>query len=199
MRSGAHTREEIVAAADELFYRGGFEHTSFAVIAEQVGISRGNFYHHFKSKDEILAAVIEARQAATRAMIAGWEAQETTPLDRIGCFVRIVITNGEAIRQFGCPVGTLTSELAKLDHACWDQARGVFTIFRRWLAAQFAALGNDEQRADELAMHVLAFRQGVATVFNAFGDEAFVEREVDRMNRWLAEHSRPGDDEMRSE
>lgn len=193
--SGARTRTEIVAAADELFYRRGFEHTSFAVIAEQVGISRGNFYHHFKSKDEILAAVIEARQAATREMIAGWERQEATPLGRIGCYVRIVIANGAAIRHFGCPVGTMTSELAKLDHHCLDQARGVFVIFRQWLADQFAALGNDRERAGDLAMHVLAFSQGVATLLNAFGDNAFVEREVARMNQWLADNARPRDDE----
>lgn len=193
MTGGVQTRREIVAAADELFYRRGFEHTSFAVIAEQVGISRGNFYHHFKSKDEILAAVIEARQAATREMIVGWEAQEKSPLGRIRCFVRIVITNGEAIRHFGCPVGTLTSELAKLDHACVDQARGVFDIFRQWLADQFVALGHDRARAGEFAMHVLAFSQGVATLFNAFGDEVFVEREVERMNQWLEEHAQPGD------
>ena len=48
------TRETIVEAADDLFYRQGFEHTSFSDIAERVQISRGNFYYHFKSKDEIL-------------------------------------------------------------------------------------------------------------------------------------------------
>lgn len=193
--SGVQTREKIVIAADELFYQRGFEHTSFATIAERVGISRGNFYHHFRSKDEILAAVIEARQAATREMIAGWEALEPTPLGRIGRFVRIVITHGEAIRQFGCPVGTLTSELAKIDHACMDQARGVFDIFRRWLAGQFAALGHERQGADDLAMHVLAFSQGVATVFNAFGDKVFVEREVERMTYWLETTTKPGRNE----
>ena len=54
------TREEIVDAADQLFYRQGYEHTSFADIAQAVQISRGNFYHHFKSKDEILDAVIQS-------------------------------------------------------------------------------------------------------------------------------------------
>lgn len=190
MATGLKTREQIVAAADDLFYERGFEHTSFAIIAERVGISRGNFYHHFKSKDAILAAVIEARQAATRKLIADWEAQEPTPLGRIECFVRIVITNGEAIRQFGCPVGTLTSELAKLDHACVDQAREVFEIFRRWLTDQFAALGHGPDRADDLAMHILAFGQGVATMFNAFGDAVFVEREVERTYRWLETNAR---------
>ena len=47
------TRDQIVEAADRLFYRQGYEHTSFADIADAVQISRGNFYYHFKSKDEI--------------------------------------------------------------------------------------------------------------------------------------------------
>jgi len=45
-----HTRDEIVQAADQLFYQQGFEHTSFADIAEIVQISRGNFYYHSKPK-----------------------------------------------------------------------------------------------------------------------------------------------------
>ena len=40
---------EVVAEADRLFYEQGFDHTSFAAIADGVGISRGNFYHHFKT------------------------------------------------------------------------------------------------------------------------------------------------------
>ena len=47
------TRAQIVEAADQLFYERGFEHTSFADIAAQVQISRGNFYYHFRTKDEI--------------------------------------------------------------------------------------------------------------------------------------------------
>ena len=38
------TRELIVETADALFYRRGFEKTSFADIADRVRISRGNFY-----------------------------------------------------------------------------------------------------------------------------------------------------------
>ncbi|TNF20020.1 MAG: TetR/AcrR family transcriptional regulator, partial [Pseudomonadales bacterium] len=59
--TGMTTRERIVSEADRLFYERGYEHTSFADIADAVGISRGNFYYHFKSKDEILDAVIGDR------------------------------------------------------------------------------------------------------------------------------------------
>ena len=67
------TRDHIVDAADQLFYRQGYEHTSFSDIADAVQISRGNFYYHFKSKDEILDAVIDERLANTQTMLEQWE------------------------------------------------------------------------------------------------------------------------------
>lgn len=69
------TRERIVAEADELFYRKGFERTSFSDIAEAVNISRGNFYYHFKTKDDILDAVIQARLGKTQVMLDQWHAR----------------------------------------------------------------------------------------------------------------------------
>ncbi|MEV2274525.1 TetR/AcrR family transcriptional regulator [Nocardiopsis sp. NPDC049922] len=180
------TREQIVDAANRLFYEQGFEPTSFAAIAETVGISRGNFYYHFKTKDDILDAVIEARLASTRTMLAGWADGSADPRDRVRRFVEIVITNRGDIESYGCPVGTLTNELAKLDHPSRAHAVGVFTLFRTWLREQFEELGFDAE-ADDLAMRVLAFSQGIATLSNAFHDGDFVDREVDRVNRWLTE------------
>lgn len=179
------TRDGIVKAADELFYRQGFEHTSFAHIAEAVGISRGNFYHHFKTKDEILAAVIAERLANTREMLAQWEGSNEHPFDRISAFIHILIANRAEIMRHGCPVGTLCGELAKLEHASQAAANELFTLFRAWLGQQFTLLGR-EADADALAMHLLAMSQGVATLANAFHDTAFVDREVERMGAWLA-------------
>ena len=51
--SASNTRRQIVDVADRLFYEHGFEASSFADIARDVGLSRGNFYYHFKTKDEI--------------------------------------------------------------------------------------------------------------------------------------------------
>src|ERR1041384_7631312 len=107
------TREEIVAAADRLFYRQGYEHTSFSDIAGAVQISRGNFYYHFKTKDEILDAVIAARLAGTQAMLERWEIEGKSPEDRIRSFIQMLIANRADIKRYGCPVGTLSGELAK--------------------------------------------------------------------------------------
>jgi TetR/AcrR family transcriptional repressor of nem operon len=179
------TRDHIVEAADRLFYRRGYEHTSFSDIADVVQISRGNFYYHFKTKDEILDAVIEARLAQTRTMLERWEIEGKTPADRIRCFIHVLIANRADIKRYGCPVGTLCTELAKLSHASQGEANKLFTLFRTWLRRQFALLGR-EADADALAMHVLARSQGVATLASAFHDEAFIRQEVKQMCDWLS-------------
>ena len=178
------TRERIVEAADLLFYQHGFEATSFADIARTVGISRGNFYHHFKTKDDILDGVINRRLANTEQMLDRWEIAGSDAAERIRSFIHILIVNGEKIRKFGCPVGTLSSELAKLNHAAKSDAAALFTLFRSWLRRQFERLGFGD-KSDELAMHILGRSQGVATLANAFDDDRFLRHEVELMCDWL--------------
>jgi TetR/AcrR family transcriptional regulator, transcriptional repressor for nem operon len=178
------TREDIVKAADQLFYRQGYEHTSFSHIADVVRISRGNFYFHFKSKDEILDAVIDVRLADTRKMLERWEAEGKHPEDRIRSFIHILIANGADIKRYGCPVGTLCTELAKLNHASQADASQLFALFRTWLRRQFTLLGCGVD-ADALAMHLLARSQGVATLASVFHDEKFIRQEVKHMCDWL--------------
>lgn len=178
------TRNTIVQAADALFYDHGFAYTSFADIAGAVDLSRGNFYYHFKTKDDILDAVIAERLARTRAMLLQWEADGETPQERIGLFVEILLRNQAKIMQNGCPVGTLCTELAKLDHAARHGANAILDLFRVWLRHQFAEMGRDKD-ADALALHLLARSQGVAMLAQALRDEAFVRHEVEEMLAWV--------------
>jgi len=179
------TKDRIVEAADQLFYEQGFEHTSFSQIAESVGISRGNFYHHFKTKDEILDAVINYRLSRTKSMLDDWELAGETSADRIRSFINILVMNRAKIKRYGCPIGTLCTELAKLEHPVKSNANALFTLFRTWLKRQFEQLGRYDD-ADQLAMHLLVLSQGVATLASAFQDEKFIRREVDCLNEWLA-------------
>lgn len=178
------TRENIVEAADALFYEHGYEHTSFAHIAAAVQISRGNFYHHFKSKDEILAAVIAARLERTQAMLARWERDGASPQARIGLFITILVRNQAKIMRHGCPVGTLCAELAKLGHPNRAEANAVMELFRTWLRGQFVLMGR-AQDADTLALHLLARTQGVAVVAQSLRDKAFLQHEVAQMLSWV--------------
>lgn len=177
------TRAQIAEKADTLFYEGGFEATSFADIAGAVGISRGNFYYHFRTKDEILDAVITRRLKATEAMLETWQV-DVSPQRRILSFIRILITNRAKIMAFGCPVGTLNTELSKLNHVAQTRAAAIFGLFREWLAAQFTLLGH-VKAADRLALHLLGRTQGVAVMASSLRDESFLRAEVALMEDWL--------------
>ena len=167
-----------------MFYRQGYEHTSFSDIADAVQISRGNFYYHFKTKDEILDAVINLRLTDTLKMLDKWEIEGKQPGDRIRSFIYILIANRTKIKRYGCPIGTLCTELAKLNHTSQDEANKLFVLFRTWLRRQFTLLGRKAD-ADTLAMHLLARSQGVATLANTFHDEKFIKQEVKQMYDWL--------------
>lgn len=178
------TRNEIIDVANRLFYERGYESTSFADIANELGISRGNFYYHFKTKDEILEAVIISRILATNSLLETWETTGAGPVERIRAFINILIMNRASIMSYGCPVGTLCTELAKLNHPYQDKANELFTLFRVWLRRQFEQLGFREN-ADVFAMHILARSQGVAVLANAFQDERFIRDEARQAEEWL--------------
>ncbi|MFR5584142.1 MAG: TetR/AcrR family transcriptional regulator [[Clostridium] scindens] len=57
-------KNEILDAAAALFAQKGFDHTSTSEIMEAVGIAKGTLYHHFKSKESIMDAIIERQSRA---------------------------------------------------------------------------------------------------------------------------------------
>ena len=52
-------RSEIIDIAEELFLRSGYNETAVSDIVKRVGVSQGTFYYYFKSKEDILNAIIE--------------------------------------------------------------------------------------------------------------------------------------------
>ena len=54
----ARTRERIVESARKLFNRHGFEQVSINTVMSEAGLTRGGFYNHFQSKDELYAAAV---------------------------------------------------------------------------------------------------------------------------------------------
>jgi AcrR family transcriptional regulator len=59
VKKAAERREEILQTARQLFYSHGYDATSVNMIIQQMGISKGAFYHHFKSKEELLDTLIQ--------------------------------------------------------------------------------------------------------------------------------------------
>lgn len=183
-RKGRELQERIVSAANRLFYMRGFNQTSFSDIAAEAGVPRGNFYYHFRSKDEILDAVVEARMEAIRAMLAEWDAAIPDPRDRLKRFVRILHNDEQDILRYGCPLGSLSEELGKVQLRQQSRAGEMFLLFRDWMKRQFQALGCGRAARDH-AHHLLAVSQGASVLAHATGDSALLRKEAARLRRWL--------------
>lgn len=83
-------KAEIVATATELLSAGGYQGMSLEVVAEQTDIAKATLYHYFSSKDELVAAVLEALtvDVNTRLRAALDAVGERTHLERLQALIR---------------------------------------------------------------------------------------------------------------
>lgn len=183
---GEKTRAEIIDSAKTLFYERGYAGTSFSDIVDAAGVYRGNIYHYFKSKDEILQAVVDQRLDEFRALLAQWEAQSSQPKERIRLFVNMIAGRKNDLVRYGCPIGTLNTELAKDQRELQQSSKALFDLFCDWLTSQFAALGHAKE-ARSLALHLLCRAQGISVVAHVYEDAKLLKREVGKLGTWIDE------------
>src|SRR5438105_10290312 len=106
-------RERLVAAATQLLHQQGTERTTLADIANAADVPAGNVYYYFKTKDDVIAAVIEAHAQQIKTTLASIDTHHRSPKSRLKAFVREFTAQGEIVARYGCPLGTLCSELDK--------------------------------------------------------------------------------------
>ena len=182
---GEENRARIVDAANELFYKHGFANTSFAEIARHAGVPKGNFYFYFPSKNDILAAVIEARIERLRNSLAQWETAFDSPRDRLKRLADMPKNEFPLIMEFGCPMGTLTAELGKQQHELCDDAQQMFTLLLNWAEAQFRLLDKNKPAARTLARQLMVRLQGASVMAQAYQDRNWILDEVEQTKQWL--------------
>jgi AcrR family transcriptional regulator len=115
VKEAEERRNEILDAADELFGQKGFDGTSTNDILHQVGIARGTLYHHFKSKEEIMDALIERYNA--RLMGAARVIAEDKGIPIVERIVRVVA----ALNISGGSSGEIMDHIHKPQNALMHQ------------------------------------------------------------------------------
>jgi AcrR family transcriptional regulator len=178
------TQQRIIDAANQLFYRKGYNRTSFTDVVDEAGVPRGNIYYYFKTKDEMLKAVIEHRLETTTIMLAEWDRNIKTPLDRLERFVQIMYDSTPALLRSGCPMGSLNVELMKDQPELKEDAKRLFDLFQQWIARQFSEMGYPDE-ARELSLQLLSRGQGTIVIAQVYQDPGFLERGTKDINRWL--------------
>lgn len=188
---GEKTRSDIVDSARKLFYQHGYDGTSFSQIVDATGLFRGNIYHYFKTKDDILEAVIESYLDDYRTQMNQWERDFTDPRARLHAFVNMIAAHKAELIKYGCPIGSLNTELGKERGALQQAARSLFELLQLWLAARFVELGYGKE-ANPLALHLLGRAQGIAVISHVYQDKPFLAREIEQLENWIDRLAPPG-------
>jgi AcrR family transcriptional regulator len=178
------TQQRIIDAANQLFYRKGYNRTSFTDVVEEAGVPRGNIYYYFKTKEEMLRAVIAHRLEVITTMLREWEKSIKQPLDRLERFTQIMYDSTPALLRSGCPMGSLNVELAKDQPELKDESKQLFDLFQGWISRQFSDMGYPDE-ARELSLQLLARGQGIIVISQVYQDPGFLERGIKDINRWL--------------
>lgn len=98
-RARGGTRERIQAVALELFTEHGYEKTSLREIAERLGVTKAALYYHFRSKDDIIASLVDDYFGQIDALISWGRDQPrsaATPQEVLARYYRIV-SDGSAV------------------------------------------------------------------------------------------------------
>jgi AcrR family transcriptional regulator len=176
-------RDRLIAAACQLLYQQGVERTSLADIAHLADVPPGNVYYYFKTKDEIIEAVVQSHRREIETTLEQLESGHHTPKSRLKSLVRKLAEQRDLIAEYGCPHGSLCSELDKRDAGTEHVAAELIRVPIAWAEKQFRAMGR--QDAYDLAVTLIAAYQGTALLANTLGDPSLMLRESRRLNRWI--------------
>ena len=181
MDASDSTRERIVKAATELFWRKGYGSTSIADILETAGVNSGSLYYCFKGKQDLLVAVLESYRDGIGPMLLepSWTGIED-PIEKVlallATYRRLLV---ETECAYGCPIGSLALELHEPD----PEVRELIAAnFAGWTAAVKACLdaAGYGARTDTgaLAELVLTIMEGAVMQTRSYRDIGYFDRAV---------------------
>ncbi|WP_324752018.1 TetR/AcrR family transcriptional regulator [Roseovarius sp. Pro17] len=189
-RGNARTR--LLEAARDIIRQKGFAATSVDDLCQSAGVTKGAFFHHFKTKDALGVAAANYWAETTSALFAGAPYHEPDdPLDRILAYLefRKAIIGGETF-EYTCLVGTMTQEVhdstPAIRDACADSIFGHSATLEADIEAARAQRGiSADWTAESLARHTQAVLQGGFILAKATGDADLARESVDHLIRYV--------------
>jgi TetR/AcrR family transcriptional regulator, transcriptional repressor for nem operon len=111
-------KEDIIKSGYDLFYDKGYGVTGISEITEKIGIPKGSFYNHFKSKEEFGIAVLDFYIISNiDYLVSSLLNEERSPLSNLKKFFKDFIEMQENVLQCskGCLMGNIAMELADVN------------------------------------------------------------------------------------
>src|SRR6267143_184639 len=193
-RGGRSTREAILAAATRLIYVHGYNHTTLDDILRESGVGKGNFYYHFKIKEDLGYAILDEIVASflERTLDPCFSDPTARPLTQIRCFLDRVLEAQRARNCVGgCPLGNLVAELSDVHEGFRRRLAGVFATWQARLTdalevARRCGQVGEACRPDAVARFLVASLEGAILLTKLTKDIGSMEQCVTELGRYLS-------------
>jgi len=126
IRDPEGTRQRLVEAGLSLMLRQGFNATSVDQVCAEAGLTKGSFFHHFASKEDLAGAVVDYfADYGTILYSAAWRDPATDPLDQIHALFNIMTEFTQRPDDACvCMIGMMAQETAAENPAMRDRCAG---------------------------------------------------------------------------
>ena len=193
-KEGKGTREALIEAATRLIHLKGYQNTSLDDVLSTSGVGKGNFYHYFRSKEDLGYAILDRVVEAflERALKPCFADRDGQRIAQIRCFIaRIRDAQHERNCVGGCVFGNLAAELADVHEGFRDRLAG---LFARW-GSHLTEVLEDAQRRGEVsaacrpesvAHFLVASLEGAILLTKLTKDIGVMDRCVEEMNQYLS-------------
>lgn len=135
-RSATDTKERILKAAGSLYSNHGCEGTTLDDILTASGITKGAFYHYFKSKDGLCEALVDKVVSEYKQLAEGVDPAEPA-FDQLEAFLSELVRLNQSGQWINCK---LMLRISTESHANYPSTEQKIRKFWRWYEGFFAEL-----------------------------------------------------------
>ena len=146
----APAKERILRAAAELFYTQGYNATGVQQIINEAGVSKGTFYTHFKSKDDLGLLYLKVRSEEEMEELRSMLAEFEDPYERYCAFTPLMRDWMKSTAYRGCAFANMAAEIPDGSSPIRKEAKHHYEEFREIIREMVEELINSDKKYGKL-------------------------------------------------
>ena len=183
-------REKIINSTLEVMEGRGYQSVSVDEIISHAAVSKGSFYHCFKSKEELaMQALEEYERRGAEIISSGSYLQIEDPVLRAIAFVQYIEDRSMDLWQHGCLLGAVALEVAQSHPMLLEKIAELFEQFERGIAIIFTpalrARKVEKVTGKDLSRHFLAVIEGAIITAKTHEKPEYLVQGISHFKRYL--------------